>query len=205
MRILIRLFIIIISFSISFCKTSRPDKLITGEVYFVDNKAGKDINPGTVRRPLKTIGEVNRRLKERPASAWFAGGQVFDGGVTNSLIQYCLSYDNEGAGYGLFQYPGAARWSGNVVRYCVSINDANTTVGAGSFFIWNGSNDSSQLTDCYLHNNVAYNTKAPLISFEDASDHGNFLFSNNIFIAVNFFGNSFREGAAPSPGIHELK
>ncbi len=110
------------------------------------------------------------------------GGFDLDGGVTNSIIQYCLSYENEGAGYGLFQYLGASDWSDNVIRYCVSINDAHTTEGAGSFFIWNGSNDSKQLADCYIYNNVAYSISAPVISFENASEHENFVFSNNIFL-----------------------
>ena len=110
------------------------------------------------------------------------GGFDLDGGVTNSLIQYCLSYENEGAGYGLFQYPGASDWSNNVIRYCVSINDAHTTEGAGSLFIWNGSNERRQLANCYLYNNVVFNTSAPVISFENASEHENFVFSNNIFL-----------------------
>lgn len=110
------------------------------------------------------------------------GGFDLDGGVTNSLIQYCLSYENEGAGYGLFQYPGAAGWANNVIRYCVSINDAHTTEGAGSFFIWNGSGESLQLNGCYIYNNVAYSSSAPVVSFENASEHENFVFSNNIFI-----------------------
>lgn len=110
------------------------------------------------------------------------GGFDLDGGVTNSLIQYCLSYENEGAGFGLFQYWGASSWSKNIIRYCVSINDGHTTEGSGSFFIWNGSGDSSQLKDCYIYNNVAYNDSAPVISFEENSDHKNFIFSNNIFL-----------------------
>ena len=112
------------------------------------------------------------------------GGFDLDGGVTNSLIQYCLSYENEGAGYGLFQYPGASDWANNVIRYCVSINDAHTTEGAGSFFIWNGSGESKQLAGCYIYNNVAYSTSAPIISYENASEHENFLFCNNIFIGT---------------------
>jgi len=110
------------------------------------------------------------------------GGFDLDGGVTNSLIQYCLSYRNEGAGYGLFQYSGASGWANNVIRYCVSINDAHTTEGSGSFFIWNGSDESSQLTNCYIYNNVAYSESAPVISFENDSEHENFVFSNNIFL-----------------------
>ena len=110
------------------------------------------------------------------------GGFDLDGGVTNSVIQYCLSYDNQGAGYGLFQYPGASDWSNNVIRYCVSINDAHTTEGSGSFFIWNGSDESKQLTNCYIYNNVAFNSLTPVISYENASEHENFIFSNNIFL-----------------------
>ncbi|MFZ0280544.1 MAG: right-handed parallel beta-helix repeat-containing protein [Bacteroidales bacterium] len=110
------------------------------------------------------------------------GGFDLDGGVTNSVIQYCLSYENQGAGYGLFQYPGASDWFNNVIRYCVSINDAQITEGSGSFFIWNGSEESSRLKGCYIYNNVAYNTLAPVISFENASRHENFNFSNNIFL-----------------------
>jgi hypothetical protein len=110
------------------------------------------------------------------------GGFDLDGGVTNSLIQYCLSYENQGAGYGLFQYPGASDWSNNTVRYCVSINDAHSTEGAGSFFIWNGSNESRQLSNCYIYNNVTYSSSAPVISFENSSDHENFYFCNNIFL-----------------------
>jgi len=110
------------------------------------------------------------------------GGFDLDGGVTNSLIQYCLSYENEGAGYGLFQYWGASPWSNNIIRYCVSINDGHTTEGSASFFIWNGSGESNHLKDCYIYNNVACNDSAPVISFEENSEHENFLFNNNIFI-----------------------
>jgi parallel beta-helix repeat protein len=110
------------------------------------------------------------------------GGFDLDGGVTNSVIQYCLSYENHGAGYGLFQYAGASNWSGNTVRYCVSINYGQTTVGAGSVFIWNGSDDPGQLTDCMFYNNAIYNSSAPLISYETASRHRNFIFCNNIFL-----------------------
>jgi hypothetical protein len=110
------------------------------------------------------------------------GGFDLDGGVTNSVIQYCLSYENEGAGYGLFQYAGASLWHNNIVRYCVSINDATTTEGSGSIFVWNGTDDSVQLADCIVHNNVVYSTHAPAIQFEPMSRNKNFLFANNIFM-----------------------
>jgi len=123
------------------------------------------------------------------------GGFDLDGGVTNSVIQYCLSYENQGAGYGLFQYPGAGRWDNNTIRYCVSINDAHTTEGSGSFFIWNGSDESKQLTNCYVYNNVAFNSLAPVISFENASEHKNFMFSNNIFLGSGQLINGINKGS----------
>lgn len=123
------------------------------------------------------------------------GGFDLDGGVTNSVIQYCLSYGNEGAGYGLFQYPGASGWHGNIIRYCISINDAHTTEGAGSFFIWNGSGEEDQLSDCYIYNNIVFNELAPVISFENASEHRNFLFTNNIFIGKQQFAGKNSSGS----------
>jgi hypothetical protein len=125
------------------------------------------------------------------------GGFDLDGGVKNSVIQYCLSYENQGAGYGLFQYAGASLWSTNTIRYCVSINDGQTTEGSGGIFLWNGSADVNQLTGCMIYNNVIYNSGAPLISFENSSAHKNFTFCNNIFIGSGkpisgvFTGSSF--------------
>ncbi|HLG40846.1 MAG TPA: right-handed parallel beta-helix repeat-containing protein [Chitinophagaceae bacterium] len=112
------------------------------------------------------------------------GGFDLDGGVTNSVIQYCLSYENEGAGYGLFQYAGASLWHSDTIRYCISINDAITTEGSGGIFIWNGADDSVQLADCIVHNNVVYSTHAPAIQFEPMSRNKNFSFYNNIFIGA---------------------
>ncbi|MEX2233784.1 MAG: right-handed parallel beta-helix repeat-containing protein [Cyclobacteriaceae bacterium] len=112
------------------------------------------------------------------------GGFDLDGGITNSIIQYCLSYDNEGAGYGLFQYAGASLWYNNVVRYCLSINDATTTEGSGGIFIWNGAEDSLQLADCIVHNNLVYATKNPAVQFEPKSLNKNFKFYNNIIIGT---------------------
>lgn len=124
---------------------------------------------------------ISYRNKTSPG-AKDGGGFDLDGGVTNSIIRYCLSYDNQGAGYGLFQYPGASDWSDNIIKYCISCNDANTTEGAGSVFIWNGSNEKSQLKNCRINNNIVLSMKAPAISFENASLHENFMFRRNIFI-----------------------
>ena len=53
-------------------------------------------------------------------------GFDLDGGVTNSVIQYCYSHDNDGPGLMLYGYTdaGVATWNNNTIRYCVSQNDA---------------------------------------------------------------------------------
>jgi hypothetical protein len=110
------------------------------------------------------------------------GGFDLDGGVSNSVIQYCISFGNQGAGFGLFQYSGASPWHDNMIRYCLSLRDATTTEGAGAVFVWNGSNNAEQLSNCEINNNLIINSRKPLVSYENASKHKYFTFSGNMFI-----------------------
>lgn len=110
------------------------------------------------------------------------GGFDLDGGVTNSVIQYCLSYENEGAGFGLFQYSGASPWQGNTIRYNLSINDGIKN-GNTSLMVWNGNSDPGLLTGAYIYNNVFYNDRNQGSATWFISDlYLNFYFMNNIFL-----------------------
>ncbi len=111
------------------------------------------------------------------------GGFDLDGGVTHSIIQYCLSYENWGTGYGIYQYYGAGKWSNNTIRYCISINDGNITDQATAMHIWNGWNGDSTFTYCYTYNNFFYNDRKYALSFNTLSQHKNYYFFNNIFIS----------------------
>lgn len=114
------------------------------------------------------------------------GGFDFDGGVSDSMMQYCLSYENEGPGYCLFQFKGASMWHNNVVRFCISENDGNVSNGMGGVFIWNGSGDPDQLKNCHVYNNTVYNERGGAIShLKDESLNTNFFLYNNIFIGKN--------------------
>jgi hypothetical protein len=60
----------------------------------------------------------------RTGGAADGGGFDLDGGVTNSIMQYNYSHDNDGAGYLVWNYGGAIHpLSGNVIRYNISEND----------------------------------------------------------------------------------
>ena len=111
------------------------------------------------------------------------GGFDLDGGVTNSVIQYCLSYENWGSGYGIFEYPDAGRWDNNTLRYCISINDGFITDYASGMLIWNGWGVDSLVTRFYAYNNLFYNDRKYAFAFIYPSNHRQFAFLNNIFIA----------------------
>ena len=125
---------------------------------------------------------ISYKNKTAPGAA-DGGGFDLDGGVTNSVIQYCLSYENEGSGYGIFQYAGAGNWNNNTIRYCISENDGSVSPAHAGVFIWNSSGDSTQLTNCFFYNNTIYNTKGAAISYETLSANAGFRFYNNVFVA----------------------
>lgn len=81
-------------------------------------------------------------------------GFDLDGGVTNSIMQYNYSHDNDGAGYLLGQYSNARAWSNNVIRYNISENDGRTN--AGGFTLFNG--PGSSMSGCKIYNNTVYQT-----------------------------------------------
>jgi hypothetical protein len=110
------------------------------------------------------------------------GGFDLDGGVTNSIIQYCFSYENHGSGYCIFQYLGASPWHNNIIRYNISENDGTVSGSQAGIYVWNGSDDPNQFYNCKVYGNIIYNSKVAAISFEDKSENKEFKFCNNIFI-----------------------
>lgn len=108
------------------------------------------------------------------------GGFDFDGGITHSLMQYNLSVNNEGAGYGLFQYGGASEWSNNVIRYNVSIDDGRKNSQAGIYVWCEQTYKDSPLKDTRIYGNLIVN-KRHSISFITAYS-SNLRFENNKFL-----------------------
>jgi hypothetical protein len=76
------------------------------------------------------------------------GGFDLDGGVTNRVMQYNYSHDNDGAGYGIFQFDWAHPFHDNVVRYNISENDGRNR-GASIHFWATDSNGGIQRTQVY--------------------------------------------------------
>jgi len=115
------------------------------------------------------------------------GGFDLDGGVSNSIIQYCLSFNNEGTGIGLYEFGASKPWQNNTIRYNISQNDGKTH--DGSLGIWRA--ESGTMRNCNIYNNTFYNSNPQgNIIWLDSSMPG-FKFYNNIFV---FTGNLLYKG-----------
>ncbi|HTE01932.1 MAG TPA: right-handed parallel beta-helix repeat-containing protein [Mucilaginibacter sp.] len=110
------------------------------------------------------------------------GGFDLDGGVTNSIVQYNLSYGNWGSGYCIFQYWGASPWHNNIFRYNISENDGIISDSQAGLYVWNSSNDEKQFHDCEVYGNIIYNSKVAAICFSEKSESKGLRFYNNIFV-----------------------
>ncbi|MDX2245213.1 MAG: right-handed parallel beta-helix repeat-containing protein [Bacteroidia bacterium] len=110
------------------------------------------------------------------------GGFDLDGGCTESVIQYCYSHDNDGAGFLLAEYNGARPLRNNTLRYNISQNDARNNDYGGIHF-WKG---SGILSDVKIYNNVIFMSSGPGITpaaFRSVSAGiDSVLVANNLFI-----------------------
>ncbi len=108
------------------------------------------------------------------------GGFDFDGGVTNSILQYNYSCNNVGAGYLLCQYRGAPTWKRNIVRYNISVNDGWKLHKAGIFV----APLSSKMSDAEIYHNTVYNTLGSAVAFLGTEPAPGMRFRNNIFVSA---------------------
>jgi hypothetical protein len=126
---------------------------------------------------------VSHHNKTNPAAA-DGGGFDLDGGVSGSVIQYCISYCNQGSGFGLFEFGASKPWENNIIRYNISYNDAS--LNGGSLGIWKGENGGA-MRNCEIHNNTFYNDTVKGISVWLYNSMHGFIFRNNYFIFSGTF------------------
>ncbi len=83
-------------------------------------------------------------------------GFDLDGGSIGCTIQYCLSYQNDTAGFAIFDYPNSADTSGDTIRYCISENDVRSDKEGGSFEMNSWAN--TPIRNSYIYNCAAFLT-----------------------------------------------
>ena len=157
----------------------------------------------------RIVIQFNESHHNRTNSSKDGAGFDLDGGVTNSVVQYNYSHDNDGAGYLLAQFEGARPFYGNVLRYNLSVNDgrrnryggihlwstgankgiADTTFYANSVYTAQSADGNPAAVDCssegvrnirFYNNCFQTDGKAILVRGEDTS---NVLFKGNTFDA----------------------
>lgn len=119
---------------------------------------------------------ISHHNKTAPGAA-DGGGFDLDGGVSNSTITCCLSYWNQGAGIGLFEFGAGKAWRNNTIQNNLSINDG--TNGPGSLAIWKGEAGGS-ISNCHICQNTFINEKGANLHLMSNLD--GFVFSYNLFV-----------------------
>lgn len=113
------------------------------------------------------------------------GGFDLDGGVTNSVMQYNYSHDNDGTGFMAYQYSGAPPQSGNIIRYNVSENDGQKNSASG--ILIGGASPSDLATNLQVYNNTiytSYETTDPSVIYIMNNNVENIFIRNNIFVSA---------------------
>jgi hypothetical protein len=123
------------------------------------------------------------------------GGLDLDGGVSNSIMQYNYSHENDGAGYLLGQYDHARPWSNNTVRYNISENDGITNEGGIGLF----KGPATTMSGAYIYNNTIYISPQSVNPGESAAYMKDWNTGiNNVFFYNNIF---FSNGGVPLVSI----
>ena len=97
----------------------------------------------------RVVIQFNESFANRTAASWDGGGFDLDQNVSNSIVQFNYSHDNDGAGYMLAQSPLSDAHYGNVVRYNISQNDARAN-SYGAIEIW------GRVTEAEIYNNTVF-------------------------------------------------
>jgi len=157
----------------------------------------------------RVVIQFNESFANRTAASWDGGGFDLDQNVSDSIVQYNYSHDNDGAGYLLAHAPLTDAHSGNIVRYNISQNDGransygaieiwgrvtgaeiyNNTIfvspaASGSpraVRIWNEGADTSYVSGVHLRNNILLTSGVPIVETTSAALAGavDLRFENN--------------------------
>ncbi len=132
----------------------------------------------------------NESYAQKTTGTTDGGGFDLDGGVTNSVVQYNYSHDNDGAGYLLAQYKAPlGELSNNVIRFNISENDGKKN-SYGAIMTWNGNtgtgSNSFAMKDNAIYNNTVFVSAANSNAFKHLSGTvSGITVRNNLFVSAD--------------------
>jgi hypothetical protein len=132
--------------------------------------------------------QYNEAYNMSAGSGCDGGGFDLDGGVTNSIMQYNYSHDNDGAGFLIAQFEWARPMYNNIIRYNISENDGRKNDYKG-ITLWVENHERGGNLDLLVYNNTIFADSAVAPSgggvFFKSGGHHNIRFFNNIFYSRN--------------------
>lgn len=126
-------------------------------------------------RNNRAVGNMSRSHND-------GGGFDFDGGTTNSVMEYNYAAENAGPGYSVDQFPDAPLMANNVLRHNVSMRDGQAG-GSCGISIW------GKVNGTLIENNRVYVSDGPkpppagLMLFQWTGD--SLVLRNNSIVAQN--------------------
>lgn len=121
----------------------------------------------------------------RTGGRWDGGGFDFDGGTTNSVMQYNYSHDNDGYGYLICSSKDVPHtYNNNIFRYNISVNDSQKSPAGGISF-WTGSPKDYPIRNTQIYGNTIYSSTSAAIAFWVKEGFYNTKVCNNLFITAN--------------------
>jgi hypothetical protein len=128
--------------------------------------------------------QYNEAHSNKTGTGKDGGGFDFDGGCTNSTMQYNYSHDNYGSGYLVAQYAGVPLMKNIIIRYNISENDCRKN-NYGSIHLWS-SGSTLGISSVEIYNNTVY--LKPSSNGTPAA----FLIRSGTFSGVNVRNNIFQ-------------
>ena len=165
----------------------------------------------------RVVIQHNESYRNRTAAAWDGGGFDLDQNVSDSIVQYNYSHDNDGAGFLLAQSLAGDAHAGNVIRFNISQNDGRANSYA-AIEIWGGVHGAEIYNNTIFVSSSATGTPpAVRVSNTGAADRfvSGVHLRNNIFVTtglpmvqvestalsvaadLRFEGNAYFAGGAP--------
>ncbi len=119
---------------------------------------------------------------DNKSSGGDGGGFDFDGGVSNSYMQYNYSHGNVGAGILVGTYPNSGPNTGNTIRYNISENDGKKGAYAG-LTIYGVVQSLSVYNNTFYKDGSAPNSSFQVLSYLASFSNNRII--NNIFYTDN--------------------
>jgi Carbohydrate binding domain len=168
----------------------------------------KDVDGGTIEHCVAyNNGELNKNFGGGPVGIWAlfskrvtiqfnesynnksknadGGGFDLDGGMTNSIMQYNYSHDNNGAGYFIWEFHDVLQSKGNIVRYNISQNDSQAPHNGFYGGIHIGDTGGvTKISDLQIYGNTVYAGRGPGPAIVVEGNDYNIQVYNNVFMTT---------------------